>query len=201
MSAEAVHVYTPEEYLALERAAEIKSEYYGGEVFAMPGASRAHSRIGVNIAGELNAATAAGPCEVYGSDMRVQVTVTGLYTYPDASVACGEPEFGDAHIDTLLNPTYLVEVLSDSTEKYDRGKKAEMYRQLPSLREYLLIAQDRAHVELYTRQADGGWKLTEATGVEGSLRLTSLDCELPLAHVYAKVRFTSEGEPRTAAAR
>ena len=140
---------TPEEYLARERRAETKSEYLRGEVFAMAGASRAHNLIASNAAGELRQQLRDRPCEVYPSDMRVKVSPSGLYTYPDVTVVCGEPQFEDAEVDTLLNPKVLVEVLSPSTADYDRGGKFTHYRRLPSLQEYVLISQDRPLVEHY----------------------------------------------------
>ncbi|MBI3249121.1 MAG: Uma2 family endonuclease [Deltaproteobacteria bacterium] len=178
---------TPEEYLALERKALYKSEYLDGEVFAMSGASREHNLISFNISGELHPQLRHRSCEAYTNDMRVKISPTGLYTYPDVIVVCDEPQFEDAEVDTLLNPTLIVEVLSPSTEDYDRGGKFEYYRTLPSLREYLLVAQDRCHIVHYTRQKDGTWLLAETTRIEDQLRLPSINCNLSLAEVYAKV--------------
>jgi len=124
--------------------------------------------------------------------MRVKVSPTGLYTYPDLIVVCGKAQFDDTHLDTLLNPTLIVEVLSDSTEAYDRGRKFEQYRKLESLAEYLLIAQHRPHVESYRRQPDQQWLLTESTGLKNTLRLGSIDCELALAEIYDKVEFQDD---------
>src|SRR5919199_1130147 len=126
---------TPEQYLAIERKAEFKSEYYNGEMFAMAGASEPHNRIKDNLIGELHARLKVSACHSYSSDMRVKVSRTGLYTYPDIVIICGKPELEDAHGDTLLNPQVIIEVLSDSTEKYDRGKKFRHYKQIESLRE------------------------------------------------------------------
>lgn len=178
---------TPEEYLAIERAAEYKSEYFDGEVFPMPGASRRHNLISMNVGATLNLQLKRRPCEVYPSDMRVKIPATGLYTYPDVVVVCGEPQFEDAQVDTLLNPTLLVEVLSESTEGYDRGKKSENYRTLPSLMEYLLIAQEKYHVEHYARQADNRWLLTETKSPADTLHLAAISCELALTDIYDKV--------------
>ena len=180
---------TSEEYLALERQAQTKSEYLNGEIFAMSGASRRHNLITVNIAAGLHAQLRQQPCEVYTSDMRLKVSPTGLYTYPDVIVVCGEPQFEDAEVDTLLNPTVIVEVLSKSTEDYDRGGKFEHYRTLDSLQEYLLVAQDRCHIVHYTRQPDNTWLLSETTRFEDRLQLRSLTAELVVAEAYAKVRF------------
>lgn len=180
---------TPEEYLALERAASYKSEYVDGELFAMSGASRRHNLISLNIGAELRAQLRDRPCEVYTSDMRVKVRLSGLYTYPDVVVVCEEPAFEDTVGDTLLNPTLLVEVLSRSTADYDRGSKFEHYRTLASLREYLLVAQEKPHVVHYVRQSDLTWLLAETHDSAATLRLPSIDCDLALSEVYAKVRF------------
>lgn len=178
---------TPEEYLALERRALDKSEYLDGEIFPMPGASRKHNLVCVNITIVLGSQLRQSPYEMYAGDMRVKVSPTGLYTYPDVIVVCDEPQFEDNQMDTLLNPTLIVEVLSPSTEDYDRGGKFEHYRALPSLQEYLLVAQDRCHIVHYTRQKDGTWLLAETTRIEEHLHLPSIDCNLSLAEVYAKV--------------
>jgi Uma2 family endonuclease len=182
---------TPEEYLAIERKADRKSEYYRGEMFAMAGASRRHNLILVNVAAELRQLLKARPCEVYSSDMRNRVTPVGLYTYPDASVVCGEPEFADDQKDTLLNPVVIVEILSDSTRDYDRSRKFQYYRELASLREYLTIEQDSPRVERWARQAEGGWLLTEFKDLEQTVHLASIDCELPLREIYDKVDWTA----------
>jgi Uma2 family endonuclease len=186
--------YTPQEYLAFERKSEYRSEYFDGEVFAMGGASRWHNLVAMNIAAELRAQLRSRPCEVYPSDMRVKVAPTGLYTYPDVTVVCGEPSFEDEQHDTLLNPTVLIEVLAKSTENYDRGKKFEHYRQVNSLIEYVLVAQQEPHVEHYARQEDEGWLLTEVKGLDATLILPAIDCELQLAEVYHKVDFARSAE-------
>ena len=178
-----------EEYLAMERQASSKSEYFNGEVFAMSGASRRHNLITLNIGAELRAQLKQGPCEVYTSDMRVKVSRTGLYTYPDVVVVCEEPAFEDAEVDTLLNPTLLVEVLSKSTEDYDRGGKFEQYRTLPSLQSYLLVAQGQCHVVHYTRQTDNSWLLTETHDLAAHIPLAAIGGDLALSEVYAKVSF------------
>jgi Uma2 family endonuclease len=180
------HRYTPAEYLERERAAEAKSEYLDGAIIALAGASRAHSLINTNLASLLNGALRDQPCEVHASDMRVRVASGRLYTYPDIAVVCGEAQYEDAHGDTLLNPTVIVEVLSPTTEAYDRGAKFGYYRQLPSLRAYVLVAQDQMLVEHYARPADG-WLLTEARAASGALALPALGCALPLAEIYHKV--------------
>ncbi len=188
MSSRAQLRYTPAEYLALERSAEERSEYLDGEIFAMAGASRRHNLICLNVGAELRAQLRERPCEVYVNDMRVRIVATGLYTYPDGVVVCGEPTFEDAEVDTLLNPTLLVEVLSKSTADYDRGGKFEHYRTIESLREYVSVAQDKAQVVHYVRQDDNSWLLTEISGLEGRVKLPSIDAELIMAEVYAKVK-------------
>jgi len=182
----------PQEYLARERRTETKNEYLRGEVFAMSGASRKHNLIATNVAAELRQQLRDRECEVYQGDMRVKVSTTGLYTYPDVTVVCGEPEFEDEEVDTLLNPKLLVEVLSATTADYDRGGKFTHYRRLPSLREYVLISQDRPLVEHYVRQRQDEWLLTEVTSLQNPLVLPSIECRLPLSEIYLKVRFAAE---------
>ncbi|MGH7127157.1 MAG: Uma2 family endonuclease [Planctomycetaceae bacterium] len=187
MSTAAEKRLTVQEYLAIERAAETKSEFFDGEMFAMAGASRRHNLITTNSSREVSLQLKGRRCEVYTSDMRVKIITTGLYTYPDLVVVCGEPEFEDAEVDTLLNPTVLMEVLSESTEDYDRGRKLTHYRKIPSLREYLLISQEEHLIEQFLRQSDGRWLLSEFRGLEATVSMPSIDCRLPLAEVYDKV--------------
>ena len=178
---------TPEEYLAAERKAEYKSEYLHGEVFAMVGASRKHNLIAGNVFGELRQQLKGKACEAYTNDMRVKVSSVGLYTYPDVVVVCGEPQFEDSYIDTLLNPTLLVEVFSESTESYDRDKKSGFYRTIESLAEYLLISQDEYRVEQYVKQSDGRWLLTDVRSPDGIVELASIKSMLALKDIYDKV--------------
>ncbi len=178
--------YTAEEYLALERSASYKSEFHDGQIYAMTGASREHNLITVNIARELSVQLKKRPCEAYSNDMRVKAADAHSYHYPDIVVVCSTPQFEDAHIDTLLNPTVLIEVLSPSTEAYDRGGKFAHYRKIASLREYLLVTQDQPSIERYVRQGDV-WILTEAVGLDASMPLESIDCILSLREVYDKV--------------
>ena len=180
---------TPEEYLALERKSETRSEYFDGEMFAMTGAQREHNRITVNLTAELHNQFADRPCEVFSIDMRTKVSATGLYTYPDVAVVCGEPEFEDDYVDTLINPQVIIEVLSESTESYDRGEKFSHYRAIDSLREYLLVSQTECRVERYVRQDDGNWIYSESTDPNSSIELTSIACRLPLSRMYHKVDF------------
>lgn len=180
---------TSDQYLAIERDAEYKSEYYNGEMFAMAGASEQHNLIAVNVAGELRSQLKGRPCKTYGSDMRVKVQSSGLYTYPDIVVVCGEAWFDDDHRDTSANPTVLVEILSKSAEAYDRGERFAQYRRLESLKEYLLIAQDRYRIEHFVRQEHGQWLMSEASDHESVPHLSSIDCTLALTEVYDKVAF------------
>ena len=186
--------YTAEEYLTLERSASIRSEFHDGQIFAMTGASRAHNLMTVNIGRELSLQLKNRPCEAYISDMRVKAANARSYHYPDIAVVCGKPEFEDAFVDTLLNPTLLVEILSPSTEAYDRGGKFAHYRKIASLQEYLLVMQDQPSIERYLRQGDV-WVLSEAVGLEASLLLQSIDCVLNLNEVYDKVVFDAPAEP------
>jgi Uma2 family endonuclease len=186
---------TPEEYLRIERAAEWKSEYVDGDMLAMTGASPRHVLIATNLAGEFGNELRAGPCTTYAADLRVATDRRRHYTYPDVVVACDPLQFVDDQQDTIANPTLIAEVLSESTEKYDRGAKSERYRAVPSLAEYLLISQDRVHIELYTRQPNGGWILREWNDPDAEIEFSSLPCRLKIAEVYAKVTF---GDQETA---
>jgi len=183
--------HTPEEYLALERKAECKSEYVNGRMFAMTGASRQHNQITFNITVALGIQLKGRPCVAYSSDMRVKVTQTGLYAYPDVVATCREPRFEDAFTDTLLNPAVIIEVLSESTEAYDRGEKFAHYRGLQSLLEYLLVAQDRICVEHYGRQGKR-WILTEVSELGGTIHLDSIDCTLSIQEIYDKVELRAK---------
>jgi len=182
---------TPEEYLAIERKAARKSEYYRGEMFAMAGASRAHNLIVVNIVAELRQRLKTRHCELYSGDMRLRISAAHLYTYPDVMVVCGDPRFADDQKDTLLNPMVIVEVLSESTREYDRGRKFGNYRELSSLQEYVMVEQDSPHVELFSRQSEGGWLFKEFKDLNQILPLASIDCELPLREIYDKVDWTA----------
>ena len=179
---------TPEEYLTLERKAITKSEYRDGRMHPMSGASREHNIICGNIFVALHLQLQERTCEIYSNDMRLNVSAAGLYTYPDILVVCDEPRFEDANVDTLLNPTALFEVLSPSTEAYDRGAKFGYYRQLDSMQEYTLVSQDFMRVEHYLRHNEQ-WILTEFGSLDDVVQLTSINCELPLREIYAKVEF------------
>jgi Uma2 family endonuclease len=188
MSAERSPYITSQEYLAIERAAEHRSEYFEGQMFAMSGAKRPHNLVTTCLIHSLEEQLRDGPCEVYPADMRVKVRSTGLYTYPDVVVACGELEFEDEEEDTLFNPTVVFEVLSRSTEGYDRGAKFAHYRMLDSLQEYVLVAQDRCAVERFVRQASDVWAFTPLTDPDQTLELTSIGCAIPLREIYRRVR-------------
>ncbi|MHB8576335.1 MAG: Uma2 family endonuclease [Dehalococcoidia bacterium] len=182
---------TPAEYLALERHAETRSEYLDGCIVAMSGASRVHNRIALDVVRALDPQLGDGPCEVFALDMRVRNLATNRYTYPDVVAVCGEQEFEDDEVDVLLNPTLIIEVLSPSTEAYDRGDKFAAYRRLPTLQEYLLIAQDRPSVEHYLRQGER-WLLTAATDLDATVSLPIIACDLRLRDIYRRVRFAAE---------
>lgn len=181
--------YTAKEYLELERQAEYKSEFVDGEIFALAGATRAHNLIALNCGAELRQHLKGGPCETYTSDMRVQLADSTRYTYPDVVVVCGRGEFTDEERDTLTNPTVLIEILSPSTESYDRGEKFQHYRKLTSLQTYVLISQRRPLVEIYERQADDAWLLEEYSSLEANAPLPNINCELLLREVYDRIDF------------
>jgi Uma2 family endonuclease len=190
-SAARIARFTPAQYLALERKADFKSEYDGGCITAMAGTTRAHNLIAGNFHSEIRSQFKARSCEVYIGDVRLCVSPTGLYTYPDVMAVCGERQFLDSEMDTLLNPTMIVEVLSSTTESYDRGRKSEHYQRLASLQEYVLVAQDEVRVERFTRQGVD-WILSVFTNLDDTLRLASIDCEVPLREIYDKVEFPGD---------
>jgi Uma2 family endonuclease len=174
-------------YLQNERNADFKSEYCDGEVFAMAGGSPNHSLIAANVSGEARQLLKAGSCQVFNSDLRLKVCSTDLYTYPDATIVCGELQFDDEVQDTLLNPTVLFEVLPESTERYDRGRKSQHYRQIPSLKVLVLVSQEEYRVEWYTRREDNSWLLQERTSLDQYLNLEPLGIQIPLTEIYRGV--------------
>lgn len=180
--------FTPQEYLARERVALDKHEYYQGEIFAMSGASKEHVRISGNIYRRLANQLDGHPCEPFNSDMRVKVSATGLYTYPDITVAC-DPAFEDAHVDVLLNPKVIIEVLSRSTWRHDREWKFRHYQQLPSVEGIIFVAQDAPSVEHFIRQEGALWLFANAYSLESTLAIDSIGCQLPLAQIYQGVEF------------
>jgi Uma2 family endonuclease len=193
--------YTVEEYLALERASEERHEYLDGEIYAMAGESPDHGTICMNIGGQLYAQLRDTPCRVFTKDTKVRSgpapkpfqSPKGLYSYPDVLVVCGEMKFHDEHRDVLLNPTVIIEVLSPTTEAFDRGEKWARYQTwLPSLTEYLLVSQSKPLIEHYRRQPDGGWLYSSVNGLEESVPLASIGCTLRLADVYDRIVFHVE---------
>jgi Uma2 family endonuclease len=183
---------TPGEYLELERKSELRSEYIAGRMYAMTGASRRHGLIAGNFFRELSSQLRTKACEAYMNDLRVKVSPTGMYTYPDIVAVCGEVLLEDDHFDTLLNPTVIVEVLSESTEAYDRGEKFAHYRRLDTLREYVLVAQDKIRVEHFRREGEE-WILSEVSGPDATLHLGSIECDIALSAIYEKVEFRTPG--------
>jgi Uma2 family endonuclease len=191
MSTLTVTHVTPEEYLAAERLSEIRSEYLDGGVYPMTGASLNHIQIVSNITVELANQLRGRPCRVLQSELKIRLQESRKFFYPDVTVLCDEPQFHDERRDIILNPLIVVEVLSKSTEAFDRGAKFRAYRTLESLKEYVLVAQDSPSVEQYVKDGNGSWKLVEAVGIESSLALPSIGCTLNLGAVYDKVDFNS----------
>lgn len=185
---------TEEAYLAAEREAATRSEFVGGNILPMAGASEAHRDITTNIASEMHSQFRGRPCKVWSSETRVNISATGAYVYPDIVAICGERLYKDEVRDTLLNPMVVMEVLSPSTERYDWGEKAALYRRLASLTDYVWVAQDKVHVEHYVRQSDDRWLLDEFRDFTDVLRLESLGIALSLAEIYAGVEFTAAAE-------
>ena len=186
---QAIRRPTEAEYLEGERLAEFKSEFHDGEVFAMEGGTVWHSLISSNAIREIGLGLKGGPCRVFNSDLRLKVEATGLITYPDLSVVCGQVRYLPGTDDTLTNPILLVEVLSDSTEAYDRGTKFRNYRQIPTLREYLLVSQKEPRIEQFVLQDDKVWAYRVAEGLEASLELPSLQVQLAMREVFGGVEF------------
>jgi Uma2 family endonuclease len=189
MSRRAKPYVSPEEYLALERQDEDKHEYVDGEIFAWAGASRKHNLIALNIAGELRQQLKGKPCEVYPGEMRVKAAASRAYVYPDVVVVCDEPKFEDDYVDTLLNPNLVFEVLSKSTESYNRLAKSAYYRTIESLSEYVLVAQEEYRVEQYVKQVAGRWLLSEVRSLESVIELDSISCSLALRDIYDRISF------------
>ncbi|HYW12131.1 MAG TPA: Uma2 family endonuclease [Longimicrobium sp.] len=184
MATAALTRYSPEEYLAMERGAETRSEYIDGRIVALAGAQRPHIVIVANLVRELGVSLLETPCEIYPTEMKVKIEASGRYVYPDLCVSC-DPAFEDGTADVLLNPLLIVEVLSDSTESYDRGEKFFHYRRIASLREYVLVNQKRCLVERYVREGDF-WRFTSLDDLDATLVLTSMDVEIPLRRIYIK---------------
>jgi Uma2 family endonuclease len=189
MSANPEPRITEEEYLERERAAEFRSDYYAGAVYAMSGASWIHGALVQNLSWLLQTALRGRNCSVRTTDTRVHASGK-LYTYPDVVVVCGEPKFLDNRTDTIMNPVLIIEVLSQSTEAYDRGAKATQYRRMESLQELVFVAQIEPRIEIYRKRSENEWVLSESAGLESTCRFESIDCELPLSGIYDRVTFT-----------
>ncbi len=181
--------YTLEEYFALEESADHRNEYYQGEIYAMAGGKFNHNVITSTFAGLFYQAFLNKPCVAFVSDMRVQTKPDGLYTYPDVMLVCDKPIFLEGREDTITNPQVIIEVLSDSTRKYDSTDKFEFYKELKALRYYVLVEPDRAYIQCFQRIDQNKWLLETCKGLEDSLKLTELNIELPLAQIYARVNF------------
>ena len=194
MAVAVAELISPQEYLELERASSIKHEYIAGRMVEMVGATKNHNRIVNNLIFILMGQLRQRAGIVYATDMRVRIPKTNLYTYPDIAVVLGDDIFEDDRQDVLLNPTAIIEVLSPSTENYDRGDKFHSYRTIATLQEYLMIAQDTHRVEHYVRQPDDQWLFSEATELAASIHLPSIDCELPLTDVYDKVHIVTPSD-------
>lgn len=186
--------YTPAEYLRLERAAETRNGYLNGQMLVMASGSRAHNLIKGNLAFQLHRQLRDGQCETFISTMRVRVSRTGLYTYPDIAVACGDIQFEDDQVDTLLNPVVVIEVLSPKTDAYDRGEKFAHYRRRDSLQEYVLVSQDKVRVERYARQGDQ-WVLAELSALEDVLHVDAIWCSVRLSDIYERVELPRDSSP------
>ena len=192
MTAQPKRYTTEQEFLDFERTSTSKHEYYAGEMFAMAGGTITHNLIASNTLASLHGQVRGTRCRVINSDMRVKIIATGLQTYPDITILCGQPVFLDTSQDVILNPTIIIEVLSPSTERYDRGMKSQHYRTIETLQAYLLISQDKYHIEHYVRQENNQWLFNEAIGIEARIEIPSVNCALVLIDVYDTVNLTSE---------
>jgi Uma2 family endonuclease len=197
MSIQPQHGYTLEEYFALEQASEIRYEYWQGEVFAMSGASPAHAQVQVNLITMLRVQLRGRPCRVFPSDIRLKVPSLPPYRYPDLSALCGEPVFERiGGLEVLVNPALIVEILSPTTEAFDRGDKFTHYQSIPSFCEYLLIAQHRPHVGYYIKQNDVMWSYQEFNELSAVLYVPALDCRLGLEELFQDVVFPTVSPPQ-----
>jgi Uma2 family endonuclease len=186
--------YGFEEYLTTEREQQTRNEFVAGEVYAMTGAKENHNLIVTNLIILIGTQFKQRPCRVYASDMKVRIDEADACTYPDVIALCGERQYYDQRRDVITNPTLIVEVLSESTEAYDRGDKFALYRHLPSLQEYLLLSQERMAADLYSRQTEGRWLLSNFEQADQEIPLESLQCSLPMAEIYDKVEFDRQAE-------
>ena len=192
MTAQPKRYTTEQEYVVFERASTTKHEYYAGEVFAMAGGTIRHNIIATNTVALLHSQLRGTPCRALNSDMRVKVLATGLQTYPDVTVICGQPLFLDTSQDVIVNPTIIIEVLSPSTEAYDRGLKSQNYRMIETLREYFLVSQDKHHIEHYIRQDNGQWVFNEASDSDARMSIPTINAELIFTEIYDGVDISGE---------
>lgn len=188
--------FTPEEYLKIEREADFKSEYLHGQIYAMSGGSPNHSSIAMNTGAALTFALLNTPCRVFGSDLKVRTDDSGLFAYPDISIACEDLQYHDRRCDVIINPIVIIEVLLPSTARYDKETKFEQYQQIATLRDYLLVSQNAPAIAHFARQDDDSWLLRPVLGLDAEVRLTGVECVLRLADVYRKIVFMPE-EPET----
>ena len=187
MQAAAIKQVSPQDYLSFERGAKEKHEYFEGQVIAMAGASLAHNRIVSNLVTKIGSFLDDKSGEILPSDIRISVPAFESYMYPDATIVCGKPEMEDEQFDTLKNPTVIFEVLSPSTEDYDRGKKFFFYRQIPSLKEFIVIDSTKYFIEISRKQEEGSWKFEEVTDLNSEMYIATVDCRLSLQEIYKSV--------------
>ncbi|MCU1328037.1 MAG: hypothetical protein JWN34_3407 [Bryobacterales bacterium] len=192
MSAYPLPRLTPEQYLSIERSAEVKSEYYDGQMFAMSGGSLAHARLPQQITIALASQLAATGCYTSNSDMKIRVSQRGPFVYPDLTIICGDAQLADDNQDVLLNPTVVFEVLSPSSEAYDRGHKFAQYRQIPSLRDYVLVSQLEPRIEVFSRTQEDKWTLSEAVGLDATCYIPGVNAHMTLADVYRGISLYSQ---------
>ena len=186
------HYYTPEEYLTLERKAEFKSEYFDGGIFVMQGASDPHTIINNNVGGEFYLQLKGSSCVARSNDMKVRSPDKGMFVYPDLTIVCGAAQFHDGTKDVIINPKLIVEILSPSSEAFDRGKKFAKYKLLESFTDYILIAQDEPQIDYFVRQENGGWLQKSASGIDAEVPIAAVGCILRLADVYSNVEFPTK---------
>lgn len=188
-------VFTPEDYLTFERESDSRHEFLDGEIYAMAGESLSHSRVCINLGGEVRAKLKGKPCEALSPNMKVQTSNASLFSYPDLTIVCGEPRFHDVKKDVLTNPKVVFEVLSPSTADYDRTTKFQRYRMgNETLTDYILVSQDKCFVEHFRKSANGDWLYQSYAALEDDLKIATIDCELSLREIYDRVELTLETE-------
>ena len=186
--------YTAAEYLSLEQTSDQRHEFMDGQIIAMSGGTLWHATICDNLLVRLTARLRGTPCKPYSASLRVKIEATGNYTYPDVSIICGERQMEDGRNDSVLNPRLLIEVLSPSTERHDRGWKFKNYQLISTFEEYVLVSQDEPRIERFVRQGDIGWLMTQVTGLDQTVKFDAVPCELPLKEIYEEVLFDSPSE-------